>query len=157
MVDVPGKTFQKLRTIFDATEYLDRCPSIFAHLEAVATYVQRFNVQRRIFVCPLSGFNDKFYRNGMLFQCLYDTKRRNVFAAGGRYDALIQDHRPRIPRHSSTCHAVGFNLGWEKLCASMARLQKGASKTYLKKAVDELRGRWAVRRVATHSVCLDGG
>ena len=114
--DLPGKAFAKLREIFNGTEYLDRCPSVFAHLDAVATYAKRFNVQRSVYVSPLSSFNDKFYRNGILFQCLYDAKRRQVFAAGGRYDSLIQEHRPRVQKSSDACHAVGFNLGWRS-CA----------------------------------------
>lgn len=33
---------------------------------------------------------------GILFQCLYDTKKREVLAAGGRYDRLIEENRPKV-------------------------------------------------------------
>ncbi|KAI9805200.1 MAG: hypothetical protein M1825_001036 [Sarcosagium campestre] len=145
--DVPQKAFEKLRQLFHGTEYIDKTAAIFAHLNTVATYASQFNVQRNIFVSPLSSFNDKFYRGGILFQCLYDSKRRDVFAAGGRYDQLIQDHRPKKQTDSQTCHAVGLNLGWEKLFTSMVRYQKSSSKSFLKKQPDEeLKAQWSPRR-----------
>ncbi|KAI9843471.1 MAG: hypothetical protein M1837_006317 [Sclerophora amabilis] len=145
-VDEPDKAFQKLRSMFEGTECLDRSLPVLAHLKDVTTYVKRFNVQRKIFVSPLSSFNDKFYRGGLLFQCLYDTKKRDVFAAGGRYDQLIRDHRPRMQAQSDDCHAVGFALGWEKLYTSMLRFQKGTAKAFLKKVDNEPGGQWGIRR-----------
>ncbi|KAI9760202.1 MAG: hypothetical protein M4579_001818 [Chaenotheca gracillima] len=145
--DDTEKASQKISAIFEGTECLDASLSVLAHLKDVSTYLRRYGVQRKVFVSPLSSFNDKFYRGGLLFQCLYDTKRRDVFAAGGRYDQLIRDHRPKTQGQFGQSHAVGFNLGWEKLFTSMARFQKAGAKTFLKKAeADELRGHWAARR-----------
>lgn len=111
-------------------------------------YSKTYNVQRKIYVCPLSSFNAKFYGGGLMFQCLFDGKKRDVFAAGGRYDRLIEEHRPRIHGQSGQCHAVGFNLGWDKLWSSMNRHQKMTSKSYLKKPHDAPRAQWPVRRVS---------
>ena len=31
---------------------------------------------------------------GVLFTCLFESSKREVLAAGGRYDALIEENRP---------------------------------------------------------------
>ncbi|KAI9677478.1 MAG: hypothetical protein M1817_006432 [Caeruleum heppii] len=142
----PEKASQTLQSIFEGTEYAEKVAPMLSHLGAVVKYAKKYDVQRKIYVCPLSNFNEKFYQGGVLFQCLYDTKRKEVFAAGGRYDSLIRAHRPKIQQHSDACRAVGFNLGWEKVFASMMRRQKPAGKAYLKKPVEEVRGHWATRR-----------
>ncbi|KZF22607.1 Serine/threonine-protein kinase [Xylona heveae TC161] len=145
--DTPEKAFARLRTIFEGTDTLDKTSSIFAHITAVTSYLKHFNVQRKVYLSPLSSFNDRFYKGGILFQCLYDTKRKDVFAAGGRYDSLIQDHRPKLQGVHHDCHAVGFNLGWEKLFTSMARFQKQTPKHFLKKHEEPAgQGEWATRR-----------
>ncbi|KAL9612098.1 MAG: hypothetical protein Q9167_003285 [Letrouitia subvulpina] len=119
--------------------------STFAHIQAVIVYLGRLSIKRKVYICPLSGYNEKFYRDNILFQCIYDSKKRNVFAAGGRYDQLIKDHqlfhdpqalttmghRPQTHRIAS-CHAVGFNLSWRDLHKSMIRHHKLASKEKLK-------------------------
>ena len=120
---------------------------MFAHISAVITYLKGFNVQRKIYVCPLSSFNAKFYTGGLLFQCLYDGKRRDVFAAGGRYDQLIESYRPRVQNHSVKYHAVGFNLGWDKMWTSVNRYQKVTAKNFLKKAQEATHGHIVTRRV----------
>ncbi|KAI9829616.1 MAG: hypothetical protein M1826_005506 [Phylliscum demangeonii] len=84
--DEPEKALQKLCKIFSEDKHVDRCASIFAHLSAVFAYAKQFNIQRKIYLSPLSSFNAKFYTGGLLFQCLYDGKKRDVFAAGGRFD-----------------------------------------------------------------------
>lgn len=81
---------------------------------------------------------------------MYDSKRRDVFAAGGRYDSLIRENRPRIGGQSEDRHACGFNLAWEKLSTSMARFQKSSGKGFLKKPEDEVHGIWSGRRVSFH-------
>ncbi|KAH0562566.1 hypothetical protein GP486_002750 [Trichoglossum hirsutum] len=145
--DNPEKAFQKLRNIFEGTGMVDRCSSAFVHINSVVTYLNMFNVRRKIYVSPLSSFNDKFYQGGLTFQCLYDTKRRDVFAAGGRYDRLILEYRPKLRGQFQSCHAVGFNLGWEKIFTSMNRFQRNASKAFLKKAEEVSAGSWSARRV----------
>ncbi len=144
--DSVDKAFQRLNLIFEGTEAQDRLSPIFAHINATVTYLKGFGIHQKIYVNPLSSFNDKFYKGGLLFQCIYDTKKRDVFAAGGRYDHLVHEHRPRIQGQSRVCHAVGFNLGWEKLYTAMNRLQKSAAKAFLKHKEDELQGRWNNRR-----------
>ncbi|KAL1626626.1 eukaryotic translation initiation factor 2-alpha kinase [Diplodia seriata] len=156
--DSPEKAFSKIQSLLAGTEFLDKTHAIFAHLRTVLGYLKKFNVHRQIKVNPLGTFNEKFYAGGFMFQCLYDTKRRDVIAAGGRYDALIEEHRSKAQGKSSSCHAVGLNLGWDRLVASMARLQKKAGKNnFLKKANEDESGpgQWATRRCDVLISCFD--
>ncbi|OSS45401.1 hypothetical protein B5807_10427 [Epicoccum nigrum] len=139
--DTPEKAFSKLRRIFEGTKYHDRTHAIFAHLSSVVKYTKLWNVKRKIYLNTLSSFNDKFYSGGILFQCLFDTKQRVVLAAGGRYDKLIEEYRPKGPGYNRTgtgYHAVGVNIGWERLVSSMTRyLKKPEKSAFLKKHVEE--------------------
>ena len=131
----------KLRSKIRNTAALE---TTFSHLQAIVIYLGRFGVKRKIYVNPLGSYNAKFYRGNFLFQCVYDGKKNNVFAAGGRYDHLIKEfqilqnrgksrgHRANGTRGkdagSSDCHAVGFNLSWQDLHRSMVRYHKGSSR-----------------------------
>jgi translation initiation factor 2-alpha kinase 4 len=111
--DTPEKAFAKLRRIFEGTKYLDRTHAIFAHLKSVVSYMKLWNVKRKVYINVLSSFNERFYTGGIMFQCLFDTKQREVLAAGGRYDKLIDEYRPKGPGHAHpgvSHHAVGVNL-----------------------------------------------
>ncbi|KAF2795299.1 Serine/threonine-protein kinase [Melanomma pulvis-pyrius CBS 109.77] len=137
--DTPDKAFAKLRRIFAGTKYLDRTHAIFAHLSSVVSYMKLWNVKRKVYISVLSSFNEKFYSGGVLFQCLFDTKKREVLAAGGRYDRLIEEYRPKGQGQATAgYHAVGVNLGWDRLVNSMVRyLKKPEKSTFLKKHVEE--------------------
>jgi len=111
----------------------------------VIEYTKRFDVHSKIYINPLGSLNEKFCKGGVIFSCLFDRKVRDVFAAGGRYDSLIREHRHKIGSHSEGRHAVGFNLAWEK----MARLPKASAKGFLKKPEDEAHGVWSTKRVRT--------
>ena len=139
--DSYDKAIPKLRSLLQNTEELE---STFSHLEAVTTYLARLKVKRKVYINPLSSFNDKFYRGNILFQCLFNTKNRSVLAAGGRYDRLIQQHRPNTKVEDR--HAVGFNLGWQSLIASMIKHQHSTRKAFLKKAEEETDSSWTTRR-----------
>lgn len=137
----PEKAFSKIRRLFEGTKFFDRTHAIFAHLKSVVDYMKLWNVKRKIFISVLSNFNEKFYAGGILFQCLFDTKQREVLAAGGRYDKLIEEYRPRGPGYGHPkvgYHAVGVNLGWDRLVGSMARwLKKPEKSAFLKKHAEE--------------------
>lgn len=84
-----------------------------------------------------------------MFQCLYDRRKRTVLAAGGRYDRLIEEHKPKVQGMFTGCHAVGFNLSWDKLVANMDKLvnnTKSRSKAFLKKEQEEISPVWKTRR-----------
>ncbi|KAF2205134.1 kinase-like protein [Delitschia confertaspora ATCC 74209] len=135
--DTPEKAFSKLRRIFEGTKYLDKTHAVFAHLSSLVNYTKHWGIKRKVYVNPLSSVNEKFYTGSVLFQCLFDSKKREVLAAGGRYDRLIEEYRPKVQgqgHHTVGYHAVGMNLGWDRLVNSMARyLRKPTRSTFLKK------------------------
>ena len=131
----------KLRNILENTEELE---STFRHLEAVITYLERFRVKRKVYLNPLATVNESFYRGNLLFQCIYDAKKKRVMCAGGRYDRLI--HEQRTGAKSRDWHAVGFNLAWENLLESMARYHKNAGNAFVKKSGEAATKPWKARR-----------
>jgi translation initiation factor 2-alpha kinase 4 len=151
LIDTPARAIQKLKTIFEGTDIFDRASSAIAHLKDVIVYTKRFDVRSKIYLNPLGSLKEKFCKGGIIFSCLYDRKVRDVFAAGGRYDSLIREHRHRIGGEER--HAVGFNLAWEK----MARLPKAGAKGFLKKPEEDLQGIWNTKRVRKNSPLLFSG
>jgi translation initiation factor 2-alpha kinase 4 len=148
--DTPTKAIAKLRNLFDGTEYLEKVSSTLAHLREVYEYTKKFGVCSKIYIAPLSSINESFFRGGILFSCLYDKKVKDVFAAGGRYDALIKEHRPKIGSRFEERHAVGFSLNWEKQLAK--QVPKTTGKAFLKKAVGEdTQGIFSAKRVGLSS------
>jgi eukaryotic translation initiation factor 2-alpha kinase 4 len=119
-----------------------------AHLKGVIEYTKRLGVHSKIYVNPLSSIKANFFVGGILFQCLYDKKFKDVFAAGGRYDSLIKAHRHKIGSAGEGPHAVGFSLAWEKL----ARLPKSGGKAFLKKSEEERPGVFGTKRVSNGKV-----
>ncbi|KAI1138901.1 serine/threonine-protein kinase gcn2 [Hypoxylon sp. FL0543] len=131
--DTPAKAFNKLKSIFEGSRMYEKLQPTLAHLKDVVEYTKRLGVHAKIYINPLSSIKENFFTGGMLFQCLYDKKFKDVFAAGGRYDSLIKAHRPKIGEGP---HAVGFSLAWEKL----ARMPKTGGKAFLKKPEEEIPG-----------------
>ncbi|KAI1810694.1 serine/threonine-protein kinase gcn2 [Poronia punctata] len=141
--DTPAKAFTKLKSLFEGSPLYEQLNATIAHLKGVIEYTKRLGVHSKIYINPLSSIKANFFVGGVLFQCLYDKKFKDVFAAGGRYDSLIKAHRPRIGSTGEGPHAVGFSLAWEKL----ARLPKsGGNKTFLKKAEEERQGVFSTKR-----------
>ncbi|KAI1106062.1 serine/threonine-protein kinase gcn2 [Jackrogersella minutella] len=137
--DTPAKAFAKLKAIFEGSRMYEKLQPTLAHLKDVVEYMKRLGVHAKIYVNPLSSIKENFFSGGMLFQCLYDKKFKDVFAAGGRYDSLIKAHQPKIGEGP---HAIGFSLAWEKL----ARLPKTGGKAFLKKPEEELSGIFNTKR-----------
>ena len=135
--ETPQKAFARIKSLFEGTDLAEKAIPIFAHLSTVIGYMKQLGVGRKTYIAPLSSFNEKFYKGGIMFQCIFDKKTKDVLAAGGRYDSLITEHRSKLQGHGSTRHAVGMNLGWDRLITSMARYRKNAGKPgFLKKPLD---------------------
>ncbi|KAI0012766.1 serine/threonine-protein kinase gcn2 [Xylariaceae sp. FL0662B] len=140
--DTPAKAFNKLKNIFEGTHMSERIKPTIAHLKDVVEYTKRLGVHAKIYINPLSSVKENFFKGGTLFQCLYDKKFKDVFAAGGRYDGLIKSHRPKGSSQGEGPHAVGFSLAWEKL----ARLPKAGGKALSKKPEEEPQGIFNTKR-----------
>ncbi|KAL2852947.1 Serine/threonine-protein kinase [Aspergillus pseudoustus] len=144
--DTPKQTQKRLRAIMEGTEFAERLTPIFARINSVISYLQGFEVKRKVYINPLGSLNDKFFRGSILFQCIFDSKRREVFAAGGRYDSLVQDFRPTVLASRSQTHAVGFNLSWDMLSALMIEYLKAPMRTSSKYLEAEVGTFWKTRR-----------
>ena len=127
--DTLEKAITRIRVIIKDSTDLEFA---FAHMQAVINYLGRFNVKRKVYLNPLSSYNESFYRGHLLFQCLYDQKRRSVLAAGGRYDRLIRDHQ-LITSKKNHVYAVGFQIAWTGLCADMMSYLKRGTKSKAKR------------------------
>ena len=134
----------------EGTEFAERIPAIFVRLNALMTYLQTFGVKRKVYVNPLSSLHDKFYRGSVLFQCVFDGKRRDVFAAGGRYDRLIQEFAPKVLSSRPQAHAVGFNLSSDQLASSITEYM--TSKVPSKDSETGAELYWSTRRVSQLSL-----
>lgn len=144
--DDAEKAFHRMQALLEGSPLANKAKTVFTHINTVIAYMKRFGINRKIYVNPLGIWNDKFYRGGIVFQCLIDSKKRDVFAAGGRYDSLIQSYQPKMRGFGEETHAVGFNLGWERLFNSMSRYQRTFNKSQNKKGEEENLGVWATRR-----------
>lgn len=143
------KAFSRLKTLLEGSKIFEKALPTITHLKEVIAFTQRFGVHHKIYINPLSSFREDFFVGGILFQCIYDKKFKDVFAAGGRYDHLITEHRPRLASQAHQRHAVGFSLAWEKL----ARIPKPTGKQFLKKNDPEQQSIFNARRVS-QPACL---
>ncbi|RHZ48784.1 putative protein kinase (Gcn2) [Aspergillus thermomutatus] len=126
--DTPKQAQKRLRSIMEGTEFAERLSPIFARINVLVTYMQGFDVKRKVYVNPLGSLNDKFFR------------------AGGRYDRLVQEFCPKVLRSRSQTHAVGFNLSWDRLSSAMLEYLKGTTKAPVKHAESDAGAFWKTRR-----------
>ncbi|KAF9400248.1 hypothetical protein BGX21_004672 [Mortierella sp. AD011] len=69
-------------------------------------------------------YNNQYYKGGMMFQAVDNAKRKNILAAGGRYDSLIQHFRhPVIGGPHRKVFAVGVNLAMQKFVTAISQYQ----------------------------------
>jgi translation initiation factor 2-alpha kinase 4 len=140
--DGPAKAFNRLQGLFEHAAPRDKSKmeSSRLHLEKVLDFVDLFGSSLKLQVAPLSCFNAKFYERGLLFQCVVERKsNRVVIAAGGRYDSLIEKHRP-AEGQTATRGAVGLCIGIDPMVSHIAKLTTGQSKgTFMKDSNQSLR------------------
>ncbi|RKF64023.1 eIF-2-alpha kinase GCN2 [Erysiphe neolycopersici] len=152
--DTPNLAFQKLKTLFEGTNNYEKASLAIAHLQEVLVYTKRLEVKNIIYITPLWSLNEKFYKGGLLFSCNFDRKIKDVFAAGGRYDSLIQEFKNKANDRNSARCAVGFNLAWEKI----ARRSNVRLKNSYKKMEGEDLDSWKTKRcdvlVASHDATI---
>ncbi|PHH83399.1 hypothetical protein CDD82_1333 [Ophiocordyceps australis] len=140
--DVPNKAFARLKALFEGSDMYQRASPVLAHLKEVMEYLKRFKLSSKVYINPLNSVKEHLFVGGILFCCMHDKKAMDVFAAGGRYDQLIRDQRPRIAGLPKEQHAVGFQLAWERLTK-----QPKPSGKHAAKKVDEDKGSiFAARR-----------
>jgi eukaryotic translation initiation factor 2-alpha kinase 4 len=129
---------RKVEAIFGGSECSGSLGPIFTRIETVLAYLQRLRIRTKLYIHPLSCYNDKFYRGNILFQCLVEGKGNSLLAVGGRYDALIAEHA--IPSSEEKPRAVGFHLPWDELNSLMLPEQKNRNKKPSKHEIVESGG-----------------
>lgn len=128
-----------------AVDHRARLSRAVRELKEIIQSAAKFGVQRKFLFTPLLVVNSSLYSGGMLFQLVKTGKRRDVLAAGGRYDSLLK--RFSSPTLSKPpAKGVGCQLAVGKLALALA--QDENIPRLMSKTVEEERsfGRWAPRR-----------
>ena len=148
--ETPEKIHDKLQLILEGSVYASRIGRPLEQIMKTIEQMKLLGITKKVYVCPLSCYNERFYSGSVLFQCIFDKKSKTMFAAGGRYDSLIDAHRPRGPTEPKLCHAVGVSMLWDTLVSSILRHRKDKLKSmYLKKgAEDHVSPIWNAKRVS---------
>ena len=145
------KAINRLRLLLPSSMSIE---GVFAHLVELVSHLRRMGVRHTLYICPLSSYNEKFYRGEVLYQCLHDRKKRAVFAAGGRYDQLIRDHQA-IPSKARAVRCVGFQMTWSGLCTGLSSYLNAQTKIKNKRRNPRDRADWSVPRCDVVVDCYD--
>ncbi|KAI5798356.1 kinase-like domain-containing protein [Pyronema domesticum] len=156
--DEPDKALSRLRGLFGKTPYMSRLAPVVDYLHSVISFAAQLGVHRKAYISPLSTYNEAFYRGGLMFRCVADNKKRDTFAVGGRYDALIKEHLPQIKGKArgklhdddeGAVHAVGCALPWERILNSMRKFNRNlvrANRNHAEEDETPVCGPWTTRR-----------
>ncbi|CCH60122.1 hypothetical protein TBLA_0C03180 [Henningerozyma blattae CBS 6284] len=109
---------KRLHKLMVDSPQLRKIEEALSHISKVLNFLKPLEVSRNIVISPLSNYNSAFYKGGIMFQAVYDDgSSRNLVAAGGRYDNLINYFaRPSSDKNAGNIHrTVGFNLAWETI------------------------------------------
>ncbi|KAK1006815.1 eukaryotic translation initiation factor 2-alpha kinase [Friedmanniomyces endolithicus] len=136
--DTAEKAFARLRTLMQtaSSRVSAKLEAGLRSLQDILNAVSHFALQLKVYITPLGSVNARLYEGGMLFQCVLERKsNRAVIAAGGRYDTLLNAHRPMTATKS--CEgAAGVSIGLDSIVAHMARSRgDGSKKAFLKDPV----------------------
>ena len=83
-----------------------------------------FGVQRRFLFSPLLAQSSSLYKGGVLFTVVRAGKRRDVVAAGGRYDALLKHFANPSTASTAPLHGVGVQMAVGKLTLGLSKYQE---------------------------------
>ncbi|KAG0308416.1 hypothetical protein BGZ98_008036 [Dissophora globulifera] len=113
-----------LEDLITAEPMKSKLKDALAELRLLVTYCKNLGVRHRMVFNPLLMYNNHYYKGGMIFQAVEDAKRKNILAAGGRYDSLIQQFRhPVIGGPHRKVFAVGVNLAMQKFISAISQYQ----------------------------------
>lgn len=129
--EVPKKAFSRIKVSLEGASprVIAKAEAGVLHLKKVMEHASQLSVYRSVYVMPLSSFNGHFYKGGVLFQCLHERKTSwDIFAAGGRYDSLIEAQQPMGPS-ISVPKAVGISIALDRLVSFAAKESTAGSKS----------------------------
>lgn len=152
--DTPEKAAQRMEEIFKDTEQAGRLEVYTQQLLELSKTLSLLGVHRSVYISPLISYNAKYYTNGLLFQCIYEGKTRSVFAAGGRYDALVATLHAAGPQSVPVCPcAVGVSIAMDGLLRELLRIQK--QETQLRRSANHSNGAQDAKRCEVLVTSLD--
>ncbi|KAN0065323.1 eukaryotic translation initiation factor 2-alpha kinase [Thecaphora frezii] len=117
-------------------EHRSRVSKAVAEIAEVIATAQHFGVQRRFLFTPLLAQSSNLYKGGVFFTLVRAGKRRDVVAAGGRYDHLL-DKFSNPSTSSASLHGVGVQIAVGKLTLGLAKYQEVHVPRLLSKAEEE--------------------
>ncbi|CUM64213.1 uncharacterized protein PRCAT00001807001 [Priceomyces carsonii] len=107
------KVKSKLQKLMVDSPLLLRVERALAYLECILTTSQKLGIKSPVLFNPLSNYNNKYYKHGIMFQAVFRVDRVRKFTrviTGGRYDNLISSFVNEDISKSYTPCAVGFSL-----------------------------------------------
>lgn len=130
------KAFKRLRTLLDRgkSQVKSRSEEAIGQLQNIVGNVVAIGVTRKVYIAPFGCFNAKFYATGVMFQAVLEKKKhRQVIAAGGRYDSLIESYQTGNADGGVRQGAVGVCIGIENLVTQISKAStSGSKKAYLR-------------------------
>ncbi|EST09153.1 Protein kinase domain protein [Kalmanozyma brasiliensis GHG001] len=120
--DEVAAVHSRLERLF-SPDQRNRLAKAVSQISDVVATARFFGVQRPFVFSPLLAQSSTLYKGGVLFTIVRAGKRRDVVAAGGRYDALLK--RFANPTASSApLHGVGVQIAVGKLTLGLAKYQE---------------------------------
>lgn len=118
---------KRLHKLMIDSPYLSIVDKVLSHITNVLVFLKQFGINKKIYISPLSNYNIRFYRKGIMFQAVHEEKgHRKIVAAGGRYDSLISYLSSTNLVSNNRTQAVGFSLAWETLFNRMQKREKSS-------------------------------
>ncbi|CAG8495247.1 14730_t:CDS:10, partial [Funneliformis mosseae] len=128
-----------LDKLMPSSSMKSRIREVFNEFKLLLDYAKSLGVNHEIIFVPLL--------NGIIFQVVDDNNRKDVLAAGGRYDWLIQQFRHPVTlsgkgRGRQPIYGVGVNIAMQKIVLSLENYQSAMLKMILSKKIEDDRSFW---------------
>ncbi len=121
--DEVGAVHRRLERLFPLDQR-NRLAKAVSQISDVVTTARSFGVQRRFLFSPLLAQSSSLYKGGVLFTVVRAGKRRDVVAAGGRYDGLLKHFANPSTASSAPLHGVGVQIAVGKLTLGLSKYQE---------------------------------
>ncbi|SNX86378.1 related to GCN2 - ser/thr protein kinase [Melanopsichium pennsylvanicum] len=121
--DEVGAVHRRLERLFPL-EQRTRLAKAVSQISDVVATARFFGVQRKFLFSPLLAQSNTLYKGGVLFTVVRAGKRRDVVAAGGRYDSLLKHFANPSTASSAPLHGVGVQMAVGKLTLGLSKYQE---------------------------------
>ncbi|KAJ1593892.1 hypothetical protein NDA11_006353 [Ustilago hordei] len=121
--DEVGAVHRRLERLFPLDQRTRLAKAVSQIQDVVAT-ARFFGVQRKFLFSPLLAQSNSLYKGGVLFTVVRAGKRRDVVAAGGRYDSLLKHFANPSTASSAPLHGVGVQMAVGKLTLGLSKYQE---------------------------------